>query len=156
MKQVSEMWTVKYQTFFVTKPRPIQYNCCSWWGLKDCFFFFGLLYFLCSLYFFSDGSLSELAPHMMSSVMQVAAALCCLLPRLSPGMVSSSSSVSVVNSKIKNMKGMSETFHSHTKWLVPVCFYIMMEILYKIIDNNLILKKSETSKPTNDKWMKQQ
>ena len=156
MKQVSEMWTVKYQTFFCYKTPSYSVQLLLMVRTQRLFFFIGLLYFFCSLYLFSDGSLSELAPHMMSSVMQVAAALCCLLPRLSPGMVSSSSSVSVVNSKIKNMKGMSETFHSHTKWLVPVCFYIMMEILYKIIDNNLILKKSETSKPTNDKWMKQQ
>lgn len=60
-------------------------------------------------------SLSEWDSHMMTSVMtrvkRAVVTLCCLLCHLSPSLVSSvSSSVSVVNSKIKNMKGEEKCF----------------------------------------------
>ena len=65
------------------------------------------VYFQCWTHFIS---LSDWDSHMMTSVMtwvkRAVVSLCCLLCHLSPSLVSSgSSSVSVVNSKIKNMKG---------------------------------------------------
>ena len=101
---------------------------------------------------FSDGLhfsfLREWGWHMMSSVMssvkRVLVTLFCLLCHLSPSLVSSvSSSVSVVNSKIKNMKGKKSVLPWHEAnngWSLEIIQFF---------------EKSETSNPTQW-WMRLQ